>query len=267
MHRNMLHLAVAAGLLGLAACKENTSPAASLFNDSTVTADVAASSGDAMATVVTGMAGNETSVGMAAPAIGFSIAGNLADYGNRNRTCYDSTGAVVAACSPLSSVRKIITTASLNTTRTDTNSVTGGATTILSGAVHRVWTDTLFRNFTSGTETSRTHSGLQASHDTTTFSNSGTSVSRTHDESAVDSARGVTWNLPRSSNPFPVSGYIVRVDTVHATFTNATTSSSKTEVKVVKITFPADSQGNVTLTIDDKSCTLNLVTHKVTNCH
>jgi len=266
MHRSILHLAVAAGLVGLAACKENTSPAASLFNDSTVTADVAASAGDAMATAVTGMVGNETTVGMAAPTVGLSIAGNNADYGNRNRTCYDSTGAVVAACSPLSSVRKIVTSASLNTSRADTNSVTGGATTILTGAVHRAWTDTLFRNFSSGTETSRKHSGLQTSHDTTTFSNSGTSVTRTHDESAADSVRGVTWNLPRASNPFPVSGYIVRIDTVHATFTSPTTTSSKTEVKVVKITFPPDAQGNVTLTIDNKTCTLNLVTHKVSNC-
>jgi hypothetical protein len=265
MTRKWLHLVTAAGLVGLGACKENTSPVASLFNDSTVTADVAASAGDAMATVVTGMGGNETAVGMAPGAISLGLAGLNADY-TRSRTCYDGTGAVVTGCSPLSSVGTIITTASLNTTRADTNTVTGGATTIFGSAVHRAWTDTLFRNFTSGAETSRTHSGLQTSHDTTTFSNSGTSVSRTHDESAADSVRGVTWNLPRSTNPFPVSGYIVRVYTVHATFTNATATSSKTEVKVVKIVFPPDAQGNVTLTIDNKTCTLNLVTHKVTNC-
>ncbi len=268
MSRKWLHLMMAAGLVGLGACTENTSPAASLINDSTVTADVAASSGDAMATTVGTMLTNEAAASLAAPSA-FTLFGPQRGTvsWSGSRTCYDSTGAVVAACSPMSSVRKIVTAFALNGSRTDTNTVTGGPTLIFSGAVHRTGTDTLTRNFTAGTETSRTHSGLGTSHDTTTFSNSGTSVSRTHDESAVDSVRGVTWNLPRSSNPFPISGYIVRIDTVHATFTSPTTTASKTVVKVVKIMFPPDAQGNVTLTIDSKTCTLNLVTHKVTNCH
>ena len=45
-------------------------------------------------------------------------------------------------------------------------------------------------------------------------------------------------------------------------------SKTKDEVKTVKITFPPiDAQGNVTLTIDGKTCNLNLVTHRVSNCH
>jgi hypothetical protein len=269
MHRNMLHLAVAAGLLGLAACKESTSPAAALYNDSTVTADVAASSGDEMATTVSTMLTNEAAATLTAPPSAFSLFAPLRSNvsWSGSRTCYDSTGAVVNACSPMSSVRKIITAFTLNGSRADTSTVTGGATRIFGGAVHRAGTDTLNRNFTSGSETSRTHSGLVTSHDTTTFSNSATNVARTHDETAADSVRGLTWNLPHSSNLFPVSGYIVRVDTVHSTFTSPTTTSSKTVVKLVKITFPADAQGNVTLTIDNKSCTLNLVTHVVANCH
>ena len=157
-------------------------------------------------------------------------------------------------------------TSSLNTTRNDTTTTTGGATIAFSGAVHRSATDTLKRNYTSGSETSRTHSGLQMSHDTTSFGND--SISRVHDEAAVDSIRGVTWDLPRLSNPFPISGSIVRTDTVHVIFTSPTRTQSKTEVKTVKITFPPiDAQGNVTLTIDGKSCNLNLVTHRVSNCH
>ncbi|HVM67182.1 MAG TPA: hypothetical protein VMU14_20100 [Acidimicrobiales bacterium] len=268
MSRNWLKLMMAAGLVGLGACKENTSPVASLFNDSTVTADVAASSGDAMATMVKGMGDNETSVGMAPGVESLGMAGLAADY-SRSRTCYDSTGAVVAGCSPLSSVRTIVTAATLNTTRNDTASTLGGATITFNGGVHRAWNDTLFRNFTAGSETSRTHSGLQTAFDTTSFQRAGVvdTVTRTHDEAATDSVRGVTWNLPRASNPFPVSGYIVRIDTVHATFTNATTSVSRTEIKHIKITFPADAQGNVVLTIDSKTCNLNLVTRRVTDCH
>jgi hypothetical protein len=267
MTRKWFHLVAAAGLVGLGACKESTSPAASLVNDSTITADVANSSGDAMATDVATLLTNETSATLAAPPAAGLFGPERSTSWSGSRTCYDSTGTVVAGCSPMSSVRKIITNFSLTGSRTDTNSVTGGPTIIFSGAVHRTGTDTLTRKFTGTTETSRVHSALQTSHDTTTFSNSGTSVNRTHDESAADSVRGVTWDLPHSTNPFPVSGYIVRVDTVHSTFTSPTKTSSTTEVKVVKITFPPDSQGNVTLTIDSKTCTLNLVTHKVVNCH
>lgn len=265
MTRRILHVMTAAGLVGLAACKEGTSPTAALFNDSTVTADVAASSGDAMATaVMQTMIGNEAAAAMPAPSVGFDLFGTRSFSWSRTRTCYDSTGAVVAACTPMSSVRKVITDFTLTGTRADTNSVTGGATTIFSGSVHRAGTDTVTRVFTSGSETSRVHSGLTTSHDTATFSNG--TVSRTHDESAADSVRGVTWNLPRFSNPFPVSGYIVRIDTVHATFTSPTATDSRTVTRLVKITFPADAQGNVTLTINAKTCTLNLVTHKVFNC-
>ncbi len=180
----------------------------------------------------------------------------------RTRTCYDSTGTVVAGCSPMSSVRKVITNFTLTGTRSRTDTVTGGRIVSFSGSINRVGTDTVLRVFASGIETQRVHSGLTTSHDTTSFSSD--SVSRTHDEAAVDSVRGVTWNLPRTMNPFPVSGYIVRVDTVHATFTSPTTTASRTVVKVVKITFPPDNQGNVTLTINGKTCSLNLVTHKVT---
>jgi hypothetical protein len=261
MNRSVIQLVLAAGLVGLAACKENASPAA-VIDEATVTADVAASAGDAMATAVAGMTGNETTVGMAAPALGLS--GNNADF-NRSRTCYDGTGAVVAGCTPLSSVRMVVTTATLNTTRSDTTTLLGGATIGFSGAVHRAWTDTLTRNFTSNTETSRTHSGLQTVHDTTSFSSD--QISRVHEEAATDSIRGVTWNLPRLSNPFPVAGYIVRVDTVHVDWTGPNGSQTRDEVKTIKVTFPPiDAQGNVTLTINGTSCTLNLVTHRVSNC-
>ncbi len=34
-----------------------------------------------------------------------------------------------------------------------------------------------------------------------------------------------------------------------------------------EVTFPADAQGNVVLTVNDLACNLNLVTHAVTGCH
>jgi hypothetical protein len=48
------------------------------------------------------------------------------------------------------------------------------------------------------------------------------------------------------------------------------TKDSKTEtrdfVRTVEVDFPADSQGNVVLKIDGKTCNLNLVSHVVSDC-
>jgi hypothetical protein len=265
MSRKVLQLMMAAGLVGLSACKETTSPAA-LFDTATVTADVAQSAGDAAATIVETLNGNQVAAALPSPPatpFNLSSAANALST-TRSRTCYDGSGVVVAGCTPMSSVRKIATHVTLDGSRSGSNSTTGGATVTWSGAVHRVADDTLTRNFTSTTETSRTHSGAAVSHDTTTFSNG--TVSRTHDEAAHDSVKAVTYNLPRSSNPWPVSGSIVRVDSVHATFTNPTQSVTRDVVKTVEVDFPADAQGNVVLKIDGKTCNLNLVTHAVTNC-
>ena len=265
MNRRVLHLTVAAGLLGLAACKESTSPGA-LFDSATVTADVAQSAGDAAATLVETLNGNQVAAALPSPP---ATPFDLASAGNalnavRSRTCYDGSGVVVAGCTPMSSVRKIVTHVTLDGNRNGSNSTTGGATVTWSGAVHRVSDDTLTRTFTSTTETSRTHSGASVSHDTTTFTNG--TVSRTHDEAAHDSVKAVTYNLPRSSNPWPVSGSIVRVDSLHTTVANGTQTVTKDLVKTVEVDFPADAQGNVVLKIDGKTCNLNLVTHKVSNC-
>jgi len=266
MSRRLLHLAMAAGLVGLAACKESTSPAA-LFDAATVTADVVQSAGDAAATTVETLNGNQVAAALPSPpATPFDLlsAGNALNA-TRSRTCYDGSGVVVAACTPMSSVRKIVTHVTLDGSRSGSNSTTGGATVTWTGAVHRVADDTLTRNFTSTTETSRTHSGDAVSHDTTTFSNG--TVDRTHDEAAHDSVKAVTYNLPRSGNPWPVSGSIVRVDSLHTTFTKGSQTVTKDLVKTVEVDFPADAQGNVVLKIDGKTCNLNLVTHAVTNCH
>ena len=86
-----------------------------------------------------------------------------------------------------------------------------------SGAVHRFAHDTVTRNFAESTETSRTHDGNSTAFDTTTYSDA--NVSRLFEEAASDSVRGVTWNLPRFSNPFPVSGSIVRNVQIHVVAT------------------------------------------------
>jgi hypothetical protein len=167
----------------------------------------------------------------------------------------------------MSSVRKIITQVSFSGSRSGTR-ITGVDTVTWSGAVHRSSNDTLTRIFNTATppvETARSHSDLVLVHDTTTFSDA--AVTRLEAEVAHDTVKAVTWNLPRSSNPFPVSGSIVRVDSVHVSITKANQSQTKDVVRVVEIDFPTiDSQGNVVMKINGKTCNLNLVSHKVSAC-
>jgi len=259
-------LLMAAGLVSLTACeKSSTSP--TLFDNAQVTADVAASSGDAIATAVTTMTGNEVTAALPVAGASFDVLGTRDLSIVRTRTCYDGSQAVVAGCLPLSSVRMIVTHASLDGSRTFTSTTTGGSSVSFSGGVHRVLDDTLTRTFNTAqppVETSRTHIGRASAHDTSSFQ--GPNVSRSHTEAAHDSINAVTWNLPRSTNPWPVSGSIVRSDSVHATFTDSTGTVTRDFVKRIEVDFPADAQGNVVLKIDNKTCNLNLVTHRVTNC-
>lgn len=252
---------IAAAALGLTACGDSTS-SNSIFSDALVTTDIAASSGDAAATAVDNMVLAESDVSLSAPAALSSAAGI-----SRTRTCYDANGAVVAGCSPIASVRKIVTHVAIDITRDGSSSTTGGPTVTWSGAVHRVADDTTKRNYNTAqppAEISRTHSGVSVAHDTTSFT--GDTISRKHAEAAHDSFNALTWNLPRSSNPWPVSGTIMRLDSIHATFTKGSLSESRDVVRTVEVDFPADAQGNVVLKVNGKTCNLNLVSHKVTAC-
>lgn len=254
---HLLRLSAAAGLVLFAACSKDTT-APSLIDQTTLTTDVASSAGDGIALDVTSIAGNETAAGLAPPAAGASAMGDSVSW-TRTRTCFDSTGTSVS-CVPLSAVRTIVTHWSFSGVRNDT--AENGA--VFSGDVERVADDTMFRNFTAGTETSRTHDGVATGSDTSSFA--GPNVARTYDESAIDSVDAVTWNLPRLNNPFPVSGMIVRNVSVHATFESANRSQTTDVTKRVEVDFPADAQGNVVLKIDGKTCNLNLVTRHVSNC-
>jgi len=256
-NRTVFRLATAAGLVGLCACSDNTSP--SLIDQTTMTTDVASSSGDAIATDVDAISANEAYASLAAPVqpAPANVTGDSIIW-TRSRTCYDSTGTSTPCGTSL--VRMAVVHWSFAAFRDDT----AGNGAVFSGDETRTADDTLFRNYTSGTETSRTHDGNAVGSDTTSFA--GPNVTRTYDESATDSVDAVTFDLPRVTNPWPVSGKIIRNVSVHATFANATRSSSTTVTKRVEVDFPPDNQGNVVLTINGKTCNLNLVTHRVTNC-
>ena len=140
----------------------------------------------------------------------------------------------------------------------------------VTGGVHRVRDWTLTRNFSTAAtpvEVSRTHDGVGTSADTLTYANATTDVTRVHDEAAVDSVVGVTFNLPHASNPWPVSGTIIRHVSRPRGDRSPTRNETRDVTRRVTVDFPADAQGNVVLHVNDKTCNLNLVTHAVTGCH
>jgi len=243
----------------LAACDNNTKP--SLVSDAEINADIAATAGDALALSVANMAANESysSLSGSPPPSGSNLSDGSITY-SRTRTCYDGSGTVLASCQPLSAVRTIVTHVQLDGNRSGTrdDNVT------FSGAVHRTSDDSLTRVFVSTTETQRVHNDRAVAHDTATFT--GSDRSRFVSEAARDSVKGVTFNVPRSSNPFPVAGSIVRLDTVHVIVTKGTETADRTVVRRVEVTFPADNQGNVVLKVNATTCNLNLVTGKVSGC-
>ncbi len=256
----------AVSLIALAAAavwgcaKDSTSPS-SLVNDAQVSADAASAAGDAIATDVATMIGDEQFLALPAPGTSFDLFGVLGDsisY-SRTRTCYDANGVAVANCSPLASVRSIVLHVTFYGSLTWPH---------LSVALHRVRDWTITRNFSGSTEVSRTHDGVGASHDTTVATGGlDTTVTRTYQLAAVDSADAVTFDLPRTTNPWPVSGKMVRRVSAHVVFQSATEETTRDYTKRIEVDFPADAQGNVVLLIDAKTCNLNLVTHAVTGCH
>src|ERR1041385_6542114 len=108
---SLLPIAAAVAVISLGACGDNsTEVTATLFNDSTTTVDVAASSGDAIATHVSAMIDNEAFAGGSSDYAGSTASFDVTRTGDwtRTKTCLDANGAVVTNCLPFSSVAKII---------------------------------------------------------------------------------------------------------------------------------------------------------------
>lgn len=255
-------IVIAATAFALAAC-DSTTP--SLIDDAAVTEDLASVSGDAVAISIESMLANEVDAQLQNLVASTSANDNTLIF-TRARTCYNSSEAEVN-CTPLNAVRRIVTTGTANGSRTGSRTGQGGVTRTYSGVVHRAFSDTLRRVFNTAqppVETSRSHAGVGSGNDTTTFTQG--ELSSEVAEATLDTVKALTWNLPRSSNPWPVSGSVVRVSSVHVTVESSTRTESREFVRTIQVAFPADAQGNVVLTINNKTCNLNLVTHAVTNC-
>jgi hypothetical protein len=92
----------------------------------------------------------------------------------------------------------------------------------------------------------------------------GENITRHWHYAAFDTASAVTFDMPRSQNPWPESGSIVHNLTVHFDAERATRTSTRTMTKRALITF--NGTQDVTLQVGGLTCTLDLETHQVSGC-
>jgi len=239
---------VVAALVGVAACSDLTQPEG--LTDLDVAQDLALSSGDAVVGDVLDLIGNEVFGGLGAPVAG-ARESPAELVVTRSRTCYDGSGNVQTECNRLTTASMRIQWTVDGTRQTDN----------FTAAIHHARDATI--SGLLGEETSRTHNAVGTSDDTTSFQREG--LNKNVAESSADSVRNVVFNLPHATNPWPVSGSIVRHVNATITITGPRTET-RTVSRRVEVTFPPDAQGNVPIKIGDVTCTLNLVTRKVVNC-
>jgi len=89
-------------------------------------------------------------------------------------------------------------------------------------------------------------------------------VTKTWHYTAYDTASAVTFDMPRSQYLWPQSGTIVHNMTVLFTAHSATQSFTKTVQRRAEVTF--NGTQDVTLQVGGVTCTLDLMTHQVSNC-
>ncbi len=252
MPRFNLALASVATLavVSLAACSSGTAPAP--VNDASLTADLALSSGDVIATDVGDLVGNEQYAGVSAdvaPAF-VAVSDSSSLTRTRTRTCYDAGGNVVACGQGLTA--SVVVDLQLDGYRAGDR---------FTAIVHRQRHDSI--SGIDSPDSTRTHNGYGASQDTATFT--GDVNVRTAEIAASDSVVDLVFKLPHANNPWPLSGQVIR--NVDATFTIVgATNQTRTIQRRVVVTFPADAQGNVPIQVGTMTCNLNLVTHVVSGC-
>jgi len=254
-------------LVAAVACSETTGP--NIINDEELTTDLAAAAGEAIATDIQTLLGNEAFAGFAvAPA--FDLFGDPADVVvNRTRTCFDAQGVAQAQCDASTTASVQLTVTRDGTFERAHQGPRGSEQA--SGAVHQARVLTI--SGLAGQETSRTHNGHGTSRDTITFTgqHGGVTLVRSVTTASDDTVSNIVFSLPHAQNPWPASGTIVRnasgtID-VSASGPDGERNESRSWARRTSVTFPADAQGNVAIQINDRTCNLNLVTRRVTACN
>ncbi len=264
-------VAVALALAAAAACsKDNTSPTNTtpVESDQQISSDVVNSAGPAIAVDVAEINTND-SMTLAPPASadsgpaasGFTVA--------RHRTCYAGT-TVQATCDSVTTDSIVIAdTGSGTITRTFTGPHgTDSAVASLHFNAH------MTASGLHGHETTRNYNGAGSANDTTHFSATQDSVarSRTMAEADNDSVEALVVTLPRTSNPWPTAGKVVRNAAGNVIIVGGPHPGTRSYSRRIEVDFPADGQGNVTLKLSGTgvtgtaTCTLNLPSRVVSGC-
>lgn len=266
MFRTMLTLTAVAAL---AACSDSTAPDAAA-RDATVTADMAVSSGEAVANDL-GLLGSAErdllGAGADAPRSASldvnRIPSGCTQQQNGSYTCtagssgtvtwsrtftfYDASGAVMAGYDPA-------LTASINFQSTVTGTASRPGHSAQFSHSRNVTLSGL-----AGEETSRTWNGVGEGTRSETWT--GERGTRTYSIASKDTVTDVVVNLPRSANPYPASGTIVRRVEGTASFSGENGEGTRSFERRVQVTF--NGTATVPLQINDRSCTLNLDTRQV----
>jgi hypothetical protein len=259
----MMALALAATL---AACADSTDPVQRITDDQ-LTFDVAGDAADATVFDLSQMIGSEAQAG-AVPASA-AIAGF-----SSSAACTYSAGVGRFLCPAVTTPEGLTlersyavysggaAQSSYNATATDSINFQTLLTGSLTRGTRQAWvnhTRTMTLSGLAGTETQHTWNGTGVRSDSAHVTEN--AVSRRSKFNSVDAIANVVYNLPRSSNPFPLSGSITHDVTVVSTADRASGQYSRSATRHVVVTF--NGTRTATMTIGTRSCTVDLVTRDV----
>lgn len=274
MTRSVSFVVIAGALVaGLAACGGDATAPKLAVSDQQITADVATSAGDAIATDVSLMTGSESTAGASA-SVSSSQPGTFGTLSGSSCT-YDAASGRFACPQVAAGGITLDRSYAFLDASGQPQSAYDAATTdsidfqmSLAGSIDNNQLQAQFRRDRhfgvgglEGTETTHRWSGVGTGSDDWTLT--GANETRHYTAQGTETADQVTWQLPQSSNPYPVSGSITR--DVHATLTaTGAREMTKTIDRHVVVTF--NGTHLVTLQVGTSTCTLDLDTHAVSGC-
>lgn len=261
MYRNAARIIVTALVAGAAACADSTAPAPAL-TDVMLTRDAGNDVAEATAQDIGEMIGSETLVGMPMA---------TAPQDAAPRGCSWSAETSRFVCPPFTSPDGLtversfafyaggVAQQSYDATATDSINFQGSLKGTLNRTDRTVWINTS-RNMTvsglAGAETQRSWSGTGTRTDSAHVTSDG--VARRTRIHSVDQVAAVVFALPRSANPWPMSGTITHDITMTSVADNGTSTRTRSATRHVVVTFNGTSTASVL--VGTTACTLNLAT-------
>ncbi|MBX6331383.1 MAG: hypothetical protein IRY91_06030 [Gemmatimonadaceae bacterium] len=278
MNRRTVSYSMAAAVLvfGLAACSSDSTGPSFSVPDAEVEQSVAADAGEAIATSVDLMTGDEQADGASA-----SVVGPDAGFNAVTVSCSGPDGDGWFTCEKtrwngLDVVRQRrfwegtdfglgwdpAATDSVNHRRTVTGSFTPAWNPAKTYWVNRADTATMVVD-RSGSPVLHVWTGTGVRADSTTYT--AANGSRAFHYTAYDTATAVAFAMPRSTYPWPQSGTLVHTITALVTAESGMRHYERTVTRRAVVTF--NGTQTVPLEVGELTCTLDLATHAISGCH